>query len=106
MTGKKRKENNKVYQKPKQIFENSGYVNPQEAYYIPLENVVNTRNQDMKTMVDRGRFFSIFAPRQSGKTTFLEKTREQLQEDPTYIVILLSFQKYQQLEKTRFYELL
>lgn len=60
----------------------------------------------MKTMVDRGRFFSIFAPRQSGKTTFLEKTREQLQEDPTYIVTLLSFQKYQQLEKTRFYELL
>ncbi len=106
MTGKKQRENNKVYRKPKHIFEDSGYVNPRDAYYVSLENVVNTKNQDMKTMVDRGRFFSIFAPRQSGKTTFLEKTREQLQEDPTYIVVLLSFQKYSELDKTRFYELL
>ncbi len=102
----KKKENTKVYQKPKYIFESTGFVNPQEAYYVPLENVVNSRNQDIKTMVDRGRYFSIFAPRQSGKTTFLEKNRELLQEDPTYIVVLLSFQQYQQLDTTEFYQLL
>jgi hypothetical protein len=59
----------KKYQKPKRFFEKSGSVDPEASYYIPLENVVNRDNQDIKTMVDRGRYFSIFAPRQSGKTT-------------------------------------
>jgi hypothetical protein len=40
---------------------------------VAIENVVNSDNQDIKTMVDLGRYFSIFAPRQSGKTTFLEE---------------------------------
>lgn len=52
-----------IYQKPKRTFEKSGTVNPETTYYVPLENVVNTDNQDMKTMVDLGRYFSIFAPR-------------------------------------------
>ena len=52
-----------------------------------------------------GRYFSIFAPRQSGKTTFLKTICSQLHEDPVYAVILLSFQKYRKLDKTRFYEL-
>ncbi len=45
-------------------------------------------------MVDLGRYFSIFAPRQSGKTTFLNYFSHNLEEDPTYITILLSFQSY------------
>ncbi|NIM13953.1 MAG: AAA family ATPase, partial [Candidatus Aminicenantes bacterium] len=53
------------------FFEKSGTVDPEASYYVPLENVVNPDNQDIKTMVDRGRYFSIFAPRQSGKTTYL-----------------------------------
>jgi hypothetical protein len=65
-------ENKITYQKPRRIFENSGSVNTKEAYYVPLDNVTNTLNQDIKTMVDQGRYFSIFAPRQSGKTTFLK----------------------------------
>ncbi|MCP5107932.1 MAG: hypothetical protein GY950_31375, partial [bacterium] len=94
------------YRKPGRRFEKKGVVVPETSYYVPLENVVNSDNQDIKSMVDEGRYFSIFAPRQSGKTTFLEETREQLHKDPTYIVVIISFQKYQQLEKTRFYELL
>ena len=73
------------YQKPGRTFENSGTVNPRLSYYVPLENVTNTKNQDMKTMVDLGRYFSIFAPRQSGKTTFLKRIRSQLHADPTCI---------------------
>jgi len=61
-----------AYKKPKRFFEKSGAVDPDASYYISLENVANTDNQDMKTMVDTGRYFSIFAPRQSGKTTFFE----------------------------------
>jgi predicted AAA+ superfamily ATPase len=91
------------YQKPGRTFENSGTVNPRLSYYVPLENVTNTKNQDMKTMVDLGRYFSIFAPRQSGKTTFLKRIRSQLHGDPTYVVIMLSFQKYKKLDKRQFY---
>jgi hypothetical protein len=98
--------NKMVYRKPKRIFEKSGTVDPESSYYVPLENVVNTDNQDIKTMIDRGRYFSIFAPRQSGKTTFFEETCAQLQTDPTYVTIILSFEQYSQLEKTRFYALI
>ena len=103
MTEKKISINKKKYQKPKRIFENSGTVNPQTSYYVPLENVTNTKKQDMKTMVDMGRYFSIFAPRQSGKTTFLRRIYSQLHNDPTYVVIMLSFQKYKELDKILFY---
>jgi hypothetical protein len=96
--------NRMVYQKPKRIFEDSGTVNPEEAYYIPLDNVTNTKNQDLKTMVDRGRYFSIFAPRQSGKTTFLESICSHLHKEPTYIAILLCFQNLKEVEKKRFYK--
>jgi len=57
-------------------------------------------------MVDRGRYFSIFAPRQSGKTTFLTETCNQLHDDPTYVAIILSFQDNKNLDKTQFYGLI
>jgi hypothetical protein len=57
-------------------------------------------------MVDQGRYFSIFAPRQSGKTTFFKRFCSQLQKDPVYIAIMLSFQDNKKLEKARFYELM
>ena len=63
-----------TYKKPKRTFEKSGTVNPEVSYYVPLENVVNSDKQDIQTMIDRGRYFSIFAPRQSGKTTFFKET--------------------------------
>jgi hypothetical protein len=103
MTGRKTGTNRKMYRKPKRIFEKSGSVNPELSYHVPLENVVNTDNQDIKTMVDRGRYFSIFAPRQSGKTTFLKRISEQLHTDPTYVAVILCFEDYKNLDKTEFY---
>jgi len=94
-----------TYRKPERLFENSGTVNPEEAYYVPLDNVTNSKKQDIKTMVDQGRYFSIFAPRQSGKTTFFKRFCGQLQKDPVYIAIILSFQDNKKLDKARFYEL-
>jgi len=99
--------NKKSYRKPERTFEKSGSVVPEFSYYVPLENVVNSDKQDIKTMVDRGRYFSIFSPRQSGKTTFLEGLRSRLQGDPTYVVVILGFQDFKNLEdKSRFYSLL
>ncbi len=106
MTVKKKHKKRPVFQAPKRTFEKTGLVNPTTSYYVSLENVVNTDKQDIKTMVDCCRYFSIFAPRQSGKTTFLEGIRTQLHKDSTYVVILLSFERYQKLDKSRFYSLI
>ncbi|MCP4215952.1 MAG: ATP-binding protein [bacterium] len=103
MTKKAGNTNNKAFQKPLRFFEKSGTVNPETSYYVPLENVVNSDLQDIKTMVDRGRYLSIFSPRQSGKTTFLEKICSQLHADPAYIVLLLSFEDYEKLDQQEFY---
>ena len=92
-----------IYKKPKRFFEDAGIVDPGSAYHVDLENVTNTKGQDIKTMVDLGRYFSIFAPRQSGKTTFFEGVCRQLANDPTYIPILLSFQYMKNLDAVRFY---
>jgi hypothetical protein len=106
MTGKAADSNKLTYRKPGRIFENSGHVNPEEAYYVRLNNVANTRKQDIKTMVDLGRYFSMFAPRQSGKTTFLKRICNELHTDPAYVVITLNFQKYKELDKAQFYTLI
>ena len=94
------------YKKPKRYFEKSGVVDPGASYYVPLENVTNMDNQDIKTMVDLGRYFSIFAPRQSGKTTFFEGFCSDIEKDPGYVAILLSFQDYKNLNSQRFYQLI
>jgi predicted AAA+ superfamily ATPase len=103
---KKQRTDKMNYRKPKRIFEDSGTVNPEEAYYVTLDNVTNRKNQDMKTMIDRGRYFSIFAPRQSGKTTFLKRLCDELHNNPVYIAIILSFQDNTDIAKTTFYELI
>ena len=94
------------YKKQKRYFEKSGVVDPGASYYVPLENVTNMDNQDIKTMVDLGRYFSIFAPRQSGKTTFFEGFCHELEKDTSYVAILLSFQDYKNLNSQRFYQLI
>ncbi len=94
------------YKKQKRYFEKSGVVDPGASYYVPLENVTNMDNQDIKTMVDLGRYFSIFAPRQSGKTTFFEDFCHELEKDTAYVAILLSFQDYKNLNSQRFYQLI
>jgi hypothetical protein len=92
-----------VYQNPKRTFEKSGSVDPRSSYYVPIDNVVNRDKQDLKTMVDGGRYFSIFAPRQSGKTTFLKRFCQELESDRTYIAIFLSFEKYSNVDVQSFY---
>jgi hypothetical protein len=65
--------------------------------------VVNSHNQDLKTMVDHGRYFSIFAPRQSGKTTFFMTFSMELEKDSNYIFILMSFEDCSNYSSHQFY---
>ena len=94
------------YRKPQRYFEKSGVVNPAVSYYVPLDNVTNMDKQDIKTMVDLGRYFTIFAPRQSGKTTFFTSFCRALERDPDYVTIMLSFQDYKPLDKAAFYSMI
>ncbi|MCU0284967.1 MAG: AAA-like domain-containing protein [Acidobacteria bacterium] len=98
--------NEKTFREPVRFFEKSGTVHPGKAYYVSLEGVTNTDGQDIKTMIDNARYFSMFAPRQSGKTTFLEGIRTQLHQDKTYVIIILGFQDYKRLKKKEFYALI
>ena len=92
------------YKKPKRYFERAGYVNPEKSYHVQLENVINELGQNMKEMVDEGRYFTIFAPRQSGKTTFFYYFCKQLEKESTYIAIQLSFQKLTHYLAEEFYQ--
>jgi len=92
-----------AYKKPERFFEDAGLVDPGSAYHVDLDHVANTKGQDIKTMVDMGRYFSIFAPRQSGKTTFFKDFCSRLAKNPTYIPILLSFQYMRNLNAASFY---
>jgi len=103
MNEKQDDQGSKTYRKPVRFFEKSGVVHPEMSYYVPLENVVNTDNLDIQTMIDAGRYFSIFAPIQSGKTTFFKRLCDRLHLGRTYIGIVLNFQKYEGLEKSKFY---
>lgn len=103
MTAKQTKIDEKTYREPTRSFEISGHVNPRLSYHVSLENVTNTARQNIQTMIDRGRYFSIFAPRQSGKTTFFKRICRELEKDPAYAAVRLSFQKYSKLDAARFY---
>jgi len=91
------------YKPPKRIFENTGYVDPEKSYHVHIENVVNSHKQDLKTMVDHGRYFSIFAPRQSGKTTFFRTFAKELETNTNYIFILMSFENCEDYDLQKFY---
>ncbi|KPA12425.1 hypothetical protein MHK_007368 [Candidatus Magnetomorum sp. HK-1] len=74
----------KSFQRPVKFFEEQGLVSPEKCYIVTLDNVVNTNYQDMKTMVDMGRYFTIFAPRQSGKTTFFYHFCRSIENNPLF----------------------
>jgi len=91
------------YKPPKRIFEDTGYVDPEKSYHVHIENVVNRHKQDLKAMVDNGRYFSIFAPRQSGKTTFFRRFAKELETNMNYIFILMSFENCEDYHIQKFY---
>ena len=78
----------KTYQKPKHCFENRGWVIPDDSYHVILENVTNTENENIRKMVNnnKGRYFTIFAQRQSGKITFFMIFADLLK--PIHIILL------------------
>jgi hypothetical protein len=55
-----------------------------------------------KTKVNKGRFFTLFAPRQAGKTTFFKLLLNELQKD--FTTVWISFESLKTVSKADFYQ--
>ena len=81
-------------------FGTQGPVNPEQHYVV-------SRAEELAEFIKRvkeGRYIVIFAPRQTGKTTFFYAAMDILAvEEPTYIPIHLDFEAYKNLTPSDFY---
>ena len=81
-------------------FGTRGPVNPKQHYVV-------SRSGELAEFIKRvkeGRYIVIFAPRQTGKTTFFYAAMDILAaEEPTYIPIHLDFEAYKNLTPADFY---
>ena len=78
-----------------------GRVRPEQNYIVPR----TTEVADFINRVKAGRYIVLFAPRQTGKTTFFRLALNTLAvEDPTYFPILLDFQTMRNAAPATFYQ--
>ena len=81
-------------------FGTQGPVNPEQHYVV-------ARTEELAEFIKRvkeGRYIVIFAPRQTGKTTFFYAAMDILAvEEPTYLPIHLDFEAYKNLTPADFY---
>ena len=82
-------------------FNTTGPCNPALHYTVMREELLATG----KEKVRKGQYFTIFAPRQSGKTTYLKLLLAELK-DEGFISIWISFESFSTLSKQRFYQAL
>lgn len=82
-------------------FGTQGPVNPEQHYVV-------ARTEELTEFIKRvkeGRYIVIFAPRQTGKTTFFQRAVAALTaEDLTYFPIQLNFEIYVDCDRSEFYE--
>lgn len=82
-------------------FETRGPVNPQKHYIVSRSE----ETADFINRIKEGRYIVLFAPRQTGKTTFFRRALDTLStEDPNYFPIQLDFQILRNVPPNVFYE--
>ena len=76
-------------------FGTRGPVNPQEHYIVSRTE----ETADFSDRIKEGCYIVLFAPRQSGKTTFFQRALDTLPTaataEPTYFPIRLNFEEYE-----------
>ena len=79
-----------------------------EGPVSPEKNYIVSRATELTDFIDRikqGKYLVIFAPRQTGKTTFFQAALTTLaDEDPIYFPISLNFETYEDCSLSDFYE--
>ncbi|MEZ4866753.1 MAG: AAA-like domain-containing protein [Caldilineaceae bacterium] len=83
------------------IFNTSGPCDPTKHYTVMREALV----AQGQAIVEQGRYFTIFAPRQAGKTTYFQLLFKQLQ-GQGYTPIWISFEGLKTLTRAEFYQAL
>ena len=82
-------------------FWTQGPVNPQEHYVVSRTKEI----ADFIKRVEEGRYLVLFAPRQTGKTTFFQRVLDTLAlEKSEYLLIPLNFDVYKRTSVASFYE--
>jgi len=82
-------------------FGTTGRVRPEQHYIVPRTEEIS----DFIHRVKNGKYIVLFAPRQTGKTTFFRLALDALvTEDPTYFPIQLDFQTMRNAAPTTFYQ--
>ena len=82
-------------------FGTQGRVRPDQHYVVPRTEEIN----DFINRVKAGKYIVLFAPRQTGKTTFFRFAMNALTaENPTYFPIQLDFQTMRNVTPAVFYE--
>ena len=80
-------------------FNTSGPCNPTLHYTVMREALMAEGQENVR----KGRFFTLFAPRQSGKTTYFQLLLAQLKNEG-FTPIWISFESLKTTSKPRFYE--
>ena len=80
-------------------FNTSGPCDPTKHYIVLREALIARGRQ----LVDQGRFFTIFAPRQAGKTTYFQLLLDTLDEQ-RYTPIWITLESFKTLRRDEFYE--
>ena len=81
-------------------FGTHGRVRPEQHYIVPRTAHV----ADFIARIRAGKYIVLFAPRQTGKTTFFRLALDRLvAEDPTYFPIHLNFEVYEDCTPIEFY---
>lgn len=80
------------------VFNTSGPCDPDKHYTVMRETLV----AEGQKLVDDGRYFTIFSPRQAGKTTYFQLLFRQLQPQG-YLPIWISFEGLSKLDGAEFY---
>ena len=85
---------------PRRSFETRGPVSPDRNYVVPRTAEI----ADLAERIRAGRYIVIFAPRQTGKTTFFRWALDALTaEDETYFPIQLDFETFRNASVEVFY---
>ncbi len=80
-------------------FETRGPVNPEKNYVVARTDELS----DFVSRLEKGRYIVLFAPRQTGKTTFFRSALDRLATE-TYVPLRIDFQASNNLEPVEFYE--
>ncbi len=81
-------------------FNTSGPCNPQEHYTVMRAAMLAEGMEKIR----RGKYLTLFAPRQAGKTTYFQLLAREMRRTGDFIPIVLSFENLKNISKALFYD--